>query len=56
MGNYDYSDWERLEEEAFREVTKPKRKPKKEKKTWKPNKKDLNRDKKNSWNNYTKRS
>ena len=35
MGKYDH--YEELEEEAYRDSVKPKRKPKKQKKEWKEN-------------------
>ena len=54
MSKYEY--YEKLEEEAFREVVEPKKKPKKQKKSWKDVKqKDIKRDKKNIWNNHPKR-
>ena len=54
MSKYEY--YEELEEEAFREVVEPKKKPKKQKKSWKDVKqKDIKRDKKNIWNNNPKR-
>ena len=35
MGKYtNNSDWEKLEEDAYRDSVKPKRKPKKQKKSW----------------------
>ena len=56
MAKYDYYDWERYEEQAYREVIEPKKKPKKQKKSWKDKKqKENHRDKKNSWSNRSKR-
>tara|TARA_Y100001937_G_C7054674_1_gene300831 strand:+ start:819 stop:992 length:174 start_codon:yes stop_codon:yes gene_type:complete len=56
MAKYDYNDWERYEEQAYREVIEPKKKPKKQKKSWKDKKqKENHRDKKNSWSNRSKR-
>jgi hypothetical protein len=56
MAKYNYSDWEQYEEQAYREVIEPKKKPKKQKKSWKDTKKkETNRDKKNSWSNHPKR-
>ena len=57
MGKYtNNSDWEKLEEDAYRDSVKPKKKPKKQKKSWKDVKqKDIKRDKKNIWNNHPKR-
>ncbi len=58
MARYNYSDWEEYEEQAYREVIEPKKKPKKQKKSWKDKtkQKENHRDKKNSWNNNIKRS
>ena len=54
MAKYEYYD--ELEEEAFREVVEPKKKPKKQKKSWKDvKKKETTRDKKNSWSNHPNR-
>ncbi len=39
----DYSFYEELEEEAFNDRVKPKRKPKKQKKVWKENKNEQKR-------------
>ena len=51
-----YDNYEELEEQAFREVIEPKKKPKKQKKAWKDTKKkETDRDKKNSWNNNPNR-
>jgi len=56
MAKYNYSDWEQYEEQAYREVIEPKKKTKKQKKSWKDTKKkETNRDKKNSWSNHPKR-
>lgn len=55
MVKYEY--YEELEEQAFRDVIEPKKKPKKQKKSWKDvNKKETDRDKKNSWNNSPNRN
>ena len=54
VGQYD--NYDELEEQAFREVIEPKKKPKKQKKSWKDiKKKETDRDKKNSWNNSPNR-
>ena len=56
MSKYEY--YEKLEEEAFREVVEPKKKPKKQKKSWNhqdSKQKDIKRDKKNSWSNHPDR-
>ena len=54
MGKYDY--YEELEEEAYRDSIKPKKKPKKPKKSWDETKqKEIKRDKKNSWSNHPDR-
>ena len=54
MSKYEYYD--ELEEQAFREVVEPKKKPKKPKKSWKDTKKkETDRDKKNSWNSNPNR-
>ena len=38
MGKYtNNSDWEKLEEDAYRDSIKPKKKPKKQKKEWDEN-------------------
>ena len=57
MGKYtNKSDWEKLEEDAYRDSVKPKRKPKKQKKSWEETKqKDTRLDKKNSWSNHPDR-
>ena len=54
MGKYDY--YEELEEEAYRDSIKLKKKPKKPKKSWDETKqKDVKRDKKNSGFNHPNR-
>ena len=54
MAKYDY--YEDLEEQAYQDSITPKKKPKKQKKSWKDKKqKENHRDKKNSWSNRSKR-
>ena len=37
MPRYNYSDWEEFEEDAYKDSVEPKKKPKKQKKSWKEN-------------------
>jgi hypothetical protein len=54
VAKYEY--YEELEEQAFRDVIEPKKKPKKQKKSWKDvKKKETDRDKKNSRDNHPNR-
>ena len=63
MPKYEYTDWEEFEEDAYKDSVRSKKKPKKQKKSWKENndykqKRKFNyrkKDKKGGYSNHPNR-